>query len=106
MTPDPNTDLGVAPIACALSAREFADRKAQTAQIARYALRARQSTEHGCLLSFAADADTEAQLRDIVAAESRCCSFLQMDLRRSGETLELEVTGPDEARPIIEELFA
>jgi hypothetical protein len=32
-----------------------------------------------------------------VAAEASCCPFL---------TLELRITGPDEARPIIAELFA
>jgi hypothetical protein len=106
MTPDQNTDLSAVPIACTLSAAEFTGRKAETAEIARDALRSRRPIEHGSLLTFAADADTERQLRDIVAAEAQCCAFLRMDLRRAGEALELEVTGPDEARPIIEELFA
>ena len=36
-----------------------------------------------------------------VAAESDCCPFLTMKLR-----LVLDVTGPAEAAPIVQELFA
>jgi hypothetical protein len=41
-----------------------------------------------------------------MAAEACCCPFLSLELRRAGELLELEISGPDEARPIIAELFA
>jgi hypothetical protein len=106
MTPDRNTDTDAVPIACTLAPAELDDRKADTALIAKDALRSRQSIENGALLSFTADADTERRLREIVAAEAQCCAFLHMDLRRAGDELELEVTGPEDARPIIEELFA
>jgi hypothetical protein len=42
----------------------------------------------------------------VIAAESSCCAFLSMALERSGDGLVLDITGPQDARPIIAELFA
>lgn len=91
-------------IACTLSAAETVARRADTAELARRALRARRPVPGGALLTFAPDA--ECELRDIVAAEAQCCAFLYLDLRRAGDALELEITGPDEAGPILDALFA
>jgi hypothetical protein len=106
MNPDHPSALTDPPIACSLSAGELAERTRQTEQLARRALRSREPLEHGALLTFDADDGIEAELREFVAAEARCCRFLRMDLRRSGDVLELEVTAPDDARPIIDALFA
>jgi hypothetical protein len=42
----------------------------------------------------------------VIAAESSCCAFLRMDLRRTGDGLVLDIAGPQDARPVIAELFA
>jgi MerR family copper efflux transcriptional regulator len=94
------------PIACSLTPAEAGARTDQTAAIAGRALVRREPTPGGERLVFEDDAEIEAELRDLIAAEAQCCPFLEMELRRVGETLELDVTGPAEARPIIEELFA
>jgi hypothetical protein len=94
------------PIACTLSAAEYAGRAQTTAALARRALRSRRPLPDGMRLTFAASADTERQLRAIIAAEARCCAFLQMDLRAGDGGLILDVTGPAQAAPIIAELFA
>jgi hypothetical protein len=94
------------PIACSLSSSDYAARKGDTAQIARRALRSREPVPAGARLTFAAEAQTERDLRAVIAAEAECCSFLHFDLDRDGDTLRLEVTGPDQAQPIIAELFA
>jgi hypothetical protein len=106
MTPTTDTDIDAVPIVCTLPPAELNGRQADIALIAQNALLWRRPIEHGALLRFTADADTERQLREIVAAEAECCAFLSMDLRYADDALELEVTGPDVARPIIEELFA
>jgi hypothetical protein len=93
------------PIACSLTAAAFQERKQQTAQIARDALRSREALAGGARLTFTATEATERNLREIIAAESECCSFLRFDLGRDGESLRLDVTGPDQAQPIIEQLF-
>ncbi|HEV3000022.1 MAG TPA: hypothetical protein VGW75_04710 [Solirubrobacteraceae bacterium] len=94
------------PIACSLNASEFAARREETAAIARAALRGREPIDGGERLRFAGGEDLAGQIREIVDAEAECCPFLTLDLRRDGEALELDVTGPPEAQPIIAELFA
>jgi hypothetical protein len=94
------------PIACTLSAGEHRDRTRELAALAARALRSREQTRDGERLVFAGGDDTERELRDVIAAESSCCAFLRMDLERSGQGLVLDIAGPPDARPIIEELFA
>ena len=94
------------PIACTLSAADYARRMRDTRELARRALVSRQPILDGARLTFAPGADIERRLRTIIAAEARCCAFLRMDLRRATDALVLEVTGPAEADPIIAELFA
>jgi hypothetical protein len=94
------------PIMCTLSAAQYQDRAGELAALAARALRSREQTENGERLVFADTADTERELRAVIAAESRCCAFLRMDLARGSEGLVLDIAGPREARPIIAELFA
>jgi len=94
------------PIACTLTAAEYAARTEDTADLARRALRSREPIPNGTRLTFEATDDTERQLRDVIAAEARCCAFLRMDLQPSADALILDITGPTEAEPIIAELFA
>jgi hypothetical protein len=93
-------------IACTLTSAELRARRAETAAVARRALRSRRPVERGEQLAFAADPVTEAALQALVAVEAECCSFLTLDLRRAGDALELTITGPEEAAPIVAELFA
>ena len=94
------------PIACSLSAAAYAQRRAQTAVLVRGALRDRHPIPGGERLRFHAGDGVERRLREVVAAEAACCPFLTVELRRDGDALRLDVTGPDEARPIVAELFA
>jgi len=93
-------------IACSLSPAQLANRKDDLAMFASDALRAREPLPGGERLTFAAGADTEAGLRAIIAAEAECCAFLRFDLHGDGDVLRLDVTGPDDAQPIIAGMFA
>jgi hypothetical protein len=93
------------PIACTLTSADYAQRMHDTAQLAQRALRSRQPIPDGTRLTFETSADTERQLRRIVAAEARCCAFLHMDLRPADDALILDITGPGEAEPLIAHLF-
>ena len=53
-----------------------------------------------------ATAGIRGRLEALVAAESECCPFLIFNLYATDPRLVLEVTGPEQAAPIIEELFA
>jgi hypothetical protein len=94
------------PIACTLSPSDYRDRTGEMSALARDALRRREPIDRGVRLTFALGPATEERLRRLVAAESECCPFLGMDLRRDGDALQLDITGPEDAAPIIEQLFA
>jgi hypothetical protein len=94
------------PIACSLTAAQYRERTVATGQVAREALHGRQSIHGGVRLTFAAAPGVQDRLTGFVAAESRCCPFLTLELERIGGDLVLDVTGPAPAAPIIEELFA
>jgi hypothetical protein len=98
---DPNL-----PIACTLTHGERAARTDDLAALAARALRARRPTAGGEQLVFADNEETERELRAAIALEARCCAFLDMDLRRTDDGLVLDIRGPDEARPVIAEMFA
>jgi hypothetical protein len=93
-------------IACTLSPDAYRDRTAELAGLASRALRSRAQTADGERLVFADDPETERELHAVIAAEASCCAFLRMDLTRAGDGLVLDIAGPQDARPIISELFA
>jgi hypothetical protein len=94
------------PIACTLSPDQYNDRTNDLAALAARALRSREQTVGGERLTFEDSAETERELRAAIVAESSCCAFLRMDLQRVDDGLVLDIAGPQDARPIIAELFA
>jgi hypothetical protein len=66
----------------------------------------RTPTETGMRMRLRDRPDIEQRTRELVAAESRCCGFLDFDLRREDGDLVLDISGPDDARPVIEMFFA
>lgn len=90
-------------MACTLTPDAHAQRRAEVGELLARALRSREAVGDGARLVF--DGTVEAELRAWVAAEAECCPFLDMDLRRSGQEMVLDVSGPPEARPIVAELL-
>jgi hypothetical protein len=103
--PDTTTAMD-APIACTLTPGEYRGRTSALASLAARALRSREQTPDGERLICADGQDTERELRAVIAAESSCCAFLRMGLERADDGLVLDIAGPQDARPIIVELFA
>ncbi|WP_053227122.1 hypothetical protein [Solirubrobacter soli] len=66
----------------------------------------RTATERGLRVRLRDTPHIEQRIRELVAAESRCCAFLDFDLGRDGGDLVLDISGPEEARPVIELFFA
>ena len=50
--------------------------------------------------------DIEQRTRELVAAESKCCAFLDFELGRENGYLVLDIAGPEDARPVIDMFFA
>lgn len=94
-----------APIACSLSARDYRRRADDIREISRRALRSTRPVAGGLRLTFADAGGARSRLEALVAAEAVCCPFLTLDLRRSGDDLVLDVTGPEAAQSAIAEVF-
>ena len=94
------------PLACTLPADEADRRVRQTRSALGGRVRAREEIDGGMRLRFPTEPAIERQLAETVDAESRCCPFLDMEIQRADGELELTVTGPPEAKPVIELLFS
>ena len=108
MSTTPLLHLGAndAPIACTLTPEQHRARTAQLSELARSALVARTPIAGGERLTFGDALAAERELRAALAAEAACCSFLTMRLERAEGGLVLDVTGPEQAAPVIAALFA
>ena len=97
------TDL---PIACTLDPGERPARRALIDALAADGLLDRTRTPAGVRVRLRDTPDVERRTRDLIAAEYRCCAFLRFDLDRADGALVLDISGPPDARPLIDEFFA
>lgn len=95
---DPN------PIACTLGESDLRRRLEQIAALGADALIAHDETGGIPTLRFRRDDETRRRLEQIVAAESRCCSFLDLSLAESDGELILALDAPREGRAVADEL--
>lgn len=92
-------------IACSLNGGELAKRYDEIADLCNRALIDSEPIAAGLRLRFAAEQGIREELEQLIAAESRCCSFLRFELDSPDGDHLLVVTGPAEARPLIEAIF-
>jgi hypothetical protein len=98
------TDLP--PIACTLSPDGMTARLALIDALAADGLLDRTATDAGMRVRLRDTPDIERRIREFVAAESACCAFLDFRLGRDGGDLVLDISGPADARPVIDLFFA
>jgi hypothetical protein len=91
------------PIACSLSGEELSKRLDEMQAIGRDAL---LDVRPDGVLRFRASDETRERLEAIIAAESRCCSFLRFELTEEPGALALTVTAPEGAEPLARELVS
>jgi hypothetical protein len=94
------------PIACTLSPDRMTARLALIDALAADGMLDRTATDAGLRVRLRDSPEIEQRTRELVAAESRCCAFLDFDLGREGDTLVLDISGPEDARPVIDMFFA
>ena len=92
------------PIACSLSAEGQSERRDEAAALLERALIAREPVDGGVRLRLRRDSEDE--LRDLVRREQECCPFFRFSFRDEGSELVLDATAPEEARALLDELFA
>ena len=94
------------PIACTLSPDGLQARLVLIDTVAADALLDRTTTASGMRVRLRDEPDIEQRTRDLVVAESRCCPFLTFELGRDAGDLVLDISGPEDARPVIDLFFA
>jgi len=93
------------PIACTLSPDGFTARMGLIDALAVDGLIDRTDTERGVRVRLRHTPEIEQRVRELVAAESKCCAFLEFTLGREDDAIVLDICGPDEARPVIDRFF-
>lgn len=93
------------PIACTLSPDGLAARQAEIRAVSREALISKHQDGPRAVLRFAAGAGVRERVAAIVAAEARCCAFLDMELADEPDALRLAIEAPADALPVLEELL-
>jgi hypothetical protein len=94
------------PIACTLTPGGMTARLALIDALAADGLLDRTPTADGLRVRLRDTPEIEQRTRELVHAESACCPFLDFDLRHEDGDLVLEISGPNDARPVIELFFA
>lgn len=95
-----------APITCSLGASDLRHRLNEIAEVGAKSLIERDIDGDRRLLHFRSDEETRRRLEAIVAAEAKCCSFLNLSLEDRGDVLVLSVSAPKEGRQVADELAA
>ena len=93
------TDL---PIACTLTPDAMDARLGLFDALAADGLLERTVTDAGLRVRLRDTPEIERRTRELVAAESTCCAFLDFELGREGGDLVLTIAGPADARPVID----
>jgi len=94
------------PIACTLTPDGMTARFALIDALSADGLLDRTPTEAGLRVRLRDTPEIERRTRELIAAESCCCAFLDFTLDRDSGELVLDITGPHDARPVIETFFA
>ncbi|WP_116052067.1 MerR family transcriptional regulator [Amycolatopsis palatopharyngis] len=103
-TTDNTGDNGTtpAPIACTLNGSDQAERAQQWHELLDHAHR-RDPIDGG--LRFHLPAHTAGEVAALAAAEQQCCAFFTFTLHLSAGELQFDVHAPDDAAPLLADLF-
>src|SRR5262249_47118826 len=92
--------------ACSLGPGDLGKRLAEIENVGADSLLCQRREGAVHVLRFTADARTRRRLEEILAAESKCCPFLELGLEQEGEHLALSISAPTGAAAIAAELAA
>ena len=98
-----------APIACTLSPADMPQRAADIRGLGRAALLSHERADARAPLRVRRDAAARARVEAIVAAESKCCAFIDFELADAADAIVLTLEAPDGGEPamhMLADLFA
>jgi hypothetical protein len=91
-------------IACTLGAGDLRQRLDEIAAFGADSLLGQESRDGTHVLRFRRDETTRQRLEQIVAAEARCCSFLDLSVGEREDELVLTVTASEGGEPTADAL--
>ena len=94
------------PVACSLGVSDLRQRLIEIAAIGAESLIERSEIDDRQVLRFRSDSDTRRRLEGVVAAEAKCCSFLELELEERNGELILSIGASEDGQPIAGELAA
>jgi MerR family copper efflux transcriptional regulator len=89
------------PVACTLDSAETHQRRDAIRALGRDGLQAVERGEQHVTLRFRPDPAIRERVAGIVAAESRCCAFLDFTLAATDDATMLTITAPEGAEPAV-----
>jgi MerR family transcriptional regulator, copper efflux regulator len=92
-------------IACSLDAAGQKQRLGDWSALLGQAVR-REETPDGVRYWFLRGNALEERVRTLAAAEKECCPFLDFDVVRTGDEIELKVSAPPEAAAALRSVFS
>ena len=92
-------------IACSLDPTGQKQRLAAWSSLLREAARKEKTTD-GVRYRFVAADELEARLRTLAAAEKECCAFLDFNVVRRIDAIEMTVTAPPNALAALHSIFS
>jgi hypothetical protein len=97
------TDISL-PIACTLDPAQMPQRGDEIRALGRDGLEAVERGELSVTLHFRRDPSIRARVEAIVAAESRCCAFLDFTVTEAEDATVLTIAAPEGAQPALHDL--
>ena len=94
---------GNPPIACSLTGGEYTDRVQQWRRVLAGSTPQRRADG---AVRVALDVDRLPALVALVVDETRCCPFFTFTLTVTHAGVQLDAAAPDDARPLLDELFS
>jgi hypothetical protein len=92
------------PIACTLDPAQMPQRGEEIRALGRAGLQAVERGERQVTLRFRRDAAIREGVERIVAAESRCCAFLDLTLADQKDAIVLTIAAPEGGEPAMHAL--
>jgi hypothetical protein len=96
--------LTTPPIACTLDPAEMPQRGDEIRALGRDGLLSVERADRRVTLRFRRDAAIRRRVEAIVAAESRCCAFLDFDVAGEEDATVLTIAAPEGAEPTMHDL--
>ena len=93
------------PVACALSSHDLAAQATRWQQLAARAMTERAETPHGLRLTFRPEPGVEAELRELVAVENRCCPWATWAAHAGADHVVLDVASAGDGVAALHGMF-